>query len=76
MFSVKDSPSSKSQVTVTSETSQGALYAVIVTRSDTGKQAAYVTAVTYACDFEKGGCTSDSMVLSIPLFVCIFGGVL
>lgn len=69
VFSVKDGPTSKSEVAVTSETNQGALYAVIVTRSDTGRKAAYITAVTYACNFENGGCSSDSMGFSCLVFV-------
>uniref|UniRef100_A0A0B6ZVI6 TM7S3/TM198-like domain-containing protein n=1 Tax=Arion vulgaris TaxID=1028688 RepID=A0A0B6ZVI6_9EUPU len=65
VFSVEDSPTAQSFVTVTSEENQGALYAVVVTRSDTKRQAAYVTAVTYACDIENNGCSSDSSILEI-----------
>ncbi|BFZ15950.1 hypothetical protein BsWGS_18989 [Bradybaena similaris] len=71
VFSVQDGPTSKSEVAVTSETDQGALYAVIVTRSDTGRKAAYITAITYACNFENGGCSSDSSALEIVFAVVL-----
>lgn len=69
VYSFSDGPTSKSTVAVTSQASLGAVYAVVVTRLDTGRMTAYITAVTYSCDFEKGDCieavTGWEIVLSV-----------
>ncbi|KAK6972861.1 transmembrane 7 superfamily member 3 [Biomphalaria glabrata] len=63
--SVSDGPNSKSLVAITSEPNQGVVYAVIVTRKDTGRQAAYVTTVTYSCDHKQGECSSQLTAVEI-----------
>ncbi|CAL1547106.1 unnamed protein product [Lymnaea stagnalis] len=82
IFSFSDGPTSKSTVAVTSQASQGAAYAVLVTRLDTGLKAAYVTAVTYSCGTGKEDCTTaitgGKIVLSIVFgslgtFLLFFG---
>ncbi|GFR80017.1 transmembrane 7 superfamily member 3-like [Elysia marginata] len=82
IFSETDTPTSQSQVSVTSREGQGAVYSVLVRRKDTGHSATYTTAVSYACDIDGGGCDVSLSALRIAgaiflgvvgLFLLLFG---
>ncbi|XP_059162558.1 transmembrane 7 superfamily member 3-like [Physella acuta] len=75
VVSTRDGPSAKSILSVMSQANQGALYAVVVTRQDTGRSAAYTTAVSYGCSFEKEECTTQTSIEEIfwSIAVGVFG---
>ncbi|KAH9500478.1 hypothetical protein Btru_072015 [Bulinus truncatus] len=69
--SLSDGSNSKSLVALTSEANQGVVHSVVVTRKDTGHQAAYITAVTYSCNYLQGDCTTKLIVGEIILAVVL-----
>ncbi|GFO01262.1 transmembrane 7 superfamily member 3-like [Plakobranchus ocellatus] len=75
IYSETDSPTSKSQVSVSSRKGQGVVYGVLVTRKDTGHSATYTSFVSYNCDFDGDTCSIDTSPLQIvgAIFFAIIG---